>query len=397
MPPAKKSLAGLPPAPSTGAVEMPASLDTRTSRTGRVIKAPTPFVPPPTVAGTGKRKGVSRKKEANVVCIHCNRGQSPASNAIVFCDGCNSTWHQKCHDPPIDNQVILVRDMEWHCRRCKPVRRPSVAKTKIVKTKKATRTLHPRLQAAPHLEVGGERFTSDERRAYLSRLSHAQLVELLVNVSNRHPSVPMFPANMKDRPASQFFLRPRATVSTNSNETHAEFKLRSKKRTCSEDDVTDANPYTSSRKKPRTASSSTELSANKTSTSLDDCISSSSKGISADPAPNLTALSHTNHSSNETRTSTTGNSRSQRASFTSQETPSDTSEPDTDDETFEDAVEDHRLYPLAGNGFMPTMDPRDLGLLTESSQSQTFSHSIHGPAQKAHDTGAPPPVWRGLV
>lgn len=38
----------------------------------------------------------------------------------------------------------------------------------------------------------------------MSTLSHAALVELLLTISNNHPTVPMFPENMESLPSSNF-------------------------------------------------------------------------------------------------------------------------------------------------------------------------------------------------
>ncbi len=37
---------------------------------------------------------------------------------IVFCDGCNTPWHQHCHDPPIGAEVVQVQEKEWFCSAC---------------------------------------------------------------------------------------------------------------------------------------------------------------------------------------------------------------------------------------------------------------------------------------
>ncbi|KAL8645474.1 MAG: hypothetical protein Q9210_006686, partial [Variospora velana] len=66
--------------------------------------------------GRGKKRA-SRPGEASV-CKNCGRGHSPASNMIVFCDGCNEPWHQHCHDPPIPRDVIRVEEREWFCADC---------------------------------------------------------------------------------------------------------------------------------------------------------------------------------------------------------------------------------------------------------------------------------------
>lgn len=56
----------------------------------------------------------------------------------------------------------------------------------------------------PPLEVGGAGFSEEDRRGYLSSLSHATLVELLVTLSDRNPDMPTYPANLKTMSLSQF-------------------------------------------------------------------------------------------------------------------------------------------------------------------------------------------------
>lgn len=41
---------------------------------------------------------------------------------IVFCDGCNTPWHQHCHDPPIGREVVQVQEQEWFCSACKALK-----------------------------------------------------------------------------------------------------------------------------------------------------------------------------------------------------------------------------------------------------------------------------------
>ena len=80
-----------------------------------------------TIAGSPEptsRKGRQRasKPGETSVCKNCGRGHSPASNMIVFCDGCNGPWHQFCHDPPIAQEVISVEEREWFCADCQVLR-----------------------------------------------------------------------------------------------------------------------------------------------------------------------------------------------------------------------------------------------------------------------------------
>ncbi|KAL2824635.1 hypothetical protein BDW59DRAFT_84140 [Aspergillus cavernicola] len=193
------------------------------TKSGRQVNRPSLYVPSPlspalpkensTPIGipdkfqeATKRKRVFRKgKNTNITCVHCQRSHSPSSNAIVLCDGCNQAWHQHCHDPPISNDVITVKEKEWLCRECKP------SKIVILYPKFVRRNPNPTSEvpvhaplALPKIDVGGERFPADDRRRYLSRLSHATLVELLFTISGQHPTVPMFPENMRALLSSRF-------------------------------------------------------------------------------------------------------------------------------------------------------------------------------------------------
>jgi hypothetical protein len=65
------------------------------------------------------------------VCKKCLRGTSPASNMIVFCDGCNTPYHRYCHHPPIDQKVIDDLDKEWFCKGCEAERAVPVVEDEV--------------------------------------------------------------------------------------------------------------------------------------------------------------------------------------------------------------------------------------------------------------------------
>ena len=68
---------------------------------------------------TKQKKGRARRTPgAAAVCKNCGRGHSPSGNMIVFCDGCNTPWHQHCHDPVIKGEVLHVVEEEWFCADC---------------------------------------------------------------------------------------------------------------------------------------------------------------------------------------------------------------------------------------------------------------------------------------
>ena len=79
--------------------------------------------------GSGKKeKGKKRYRKPGEasVCKNCGRGHSPMSNVIVFCDGCNTPWHQYCHDPPIPWDVVRIEEQEWYCADCEVLREEKV-------------------------------------------------------------------------------------------------------------------------------------------------------------------------------------------------------------------------------------------------------------------------------
>ena len=93
------------------------------TKSGRSVQKPSTFAPPPpSPTTTTKRKRPYRRNPESAVCKVCLRGTSPASNMIVFCDGCNTPYHRYCHHPPIDQAVIDEVDKEWYCKQCEKER-----------------------------------------------------------------------------------------------------------------------------------------------------------------------------------------------------------------------------------------------------------------------------------
>ncbi|XP_070531782.1 metal-response element-binding transcription factor 2-like [Ptychodera flava] len=54
---------------------------------------------------------------SDIMCTICQDGSSDSPNEIVICDRCNLGYHQKCHKPEIEENV-LKPDIPWHCRQC---------------------------------------------------------------------------------------------------------------------------------------------------------------------------------------------------------------------------------------------------------------------------------------
>ncbi|QIW95395.1 hypothetical protein AMS68_000913 [Peltaster fructicola] len=148
------------------------------TKSGRSVQRPTTFIPPaapsPTSTPAVKKKRVWRKNPENAVCKHCLRGVSPASNMIVFCDGCNTPYHRWCHHPPIDQSVIDETDKEWYCRQCRRERIVPVPEADVA-----------------HF-VAADSASASERQKFFAGLTPGALVTLLTRISTLHPDLPIF-------------------------------------------------------------------------------------------------------------------------------------------------------------------------------------------------------------
>lgn len=326
------------------------------TKSGRQINRPSLYVPPtvsPTaikettnsprltntmaapVASVRKRgRAIRKRKDTNVTCVHCQRGHSPLTNAIVFCDECNKAWHQLCHDPPIDNEVVTVQEKEWLCGGCRPVPLklvfPSMVKGNPTSE---SRPLGPPVQPplpTVQVEVGGEGYSNNERRGYLSSLSHATLVDLLVTISDRNPSLPVFPANLRSLPISKFPYQSTQGLT----------------------------PHSNSANTPATSSS---IGQPKNTPSADQAANQNGRDQTPNPLPDPSV---------------------QKRRY--EESP---------DESEYEEVEDHRLYPRAGNGFRLSLNIDDLDIMQEDPACPTFSYALHGPAKTRAEANEAAPVW----
>ncbi|KAF2814963.1 uncharacterized protein BDZ99DRAFT_408512 [Mytilinidion resinicola] len=143
------------------------------TKSGRNVNKPTQFVPTLPSPSTGtKRRRPNKKSAEAALCKVCHRGTSPTNNMIVFCDGCNTAYHQYCHDPPIEMEVVQITEKEWLCSPC-------------------TRSKQSAVEGMDGL-VAGEYLTLEEKRTYLRTLTPSALVSLLLHSNIIHPTLPIF-------------------------------------------------------------------------------------------------------------------------------------------------------------------------------------------------------------
>ncbi|KAJ6137768.1 hypothetical protein N7471_004254 [Penicillium samsonianum] len=426
-------------ATETSLQDASAALASNRTRSGRRVTQPAvrevePVTTkgPPVKAAAKKRKRLNR--QVNIVCTGCYRGHSPSNNLIVLCDSCDAPWHQKCHSPNIDNEVIEIPEMNWFCIKCKPEQRQT-AQTKSRKNgaTKVKKVGRPKKQPGPESQIGGNYYSEEERRAYLSSLSHDSLVQLVVKVSNEWPSVPMFPPDMQ--PGTDFTLSPSATPHN-----HRPSNLTPKKNDRStlldwenlEPPSENANAMDSTQRIGKayvtTAPEATALDADKVfATMVSDAVPNPASaaalgGITMDQISAGISHAHASTTAPQASTTTTSQTPSRAARrFTSQAAPAATrarkasfassnSDLLTDDESsysqsrlqsptpsasqsshVESQHEsdydpgDYRAYPEAGQGFQVPSTPRDLHIMAEDKNCLTFSHSIRGSAKEARN------------
>ncbi|KAJ5215127.1 hypothetical protein N7468_010806 [Penicillium chermesinum] len=372
--------------------------DGRSSRSGRTLKPPSTYVPAP--LGRKVRKRPAKTNKRSVVCGICNRANSPNNNLIVFCDGCNETWHQRCHAPAIPEEVLKVEEAEWFCYKCRPAppAEQQGGKSVLSGAVKPPSISHPRLRPRVPREslASGESFSPDDRRAYLSALSHAELVELAMDTSIQHPSIPMFPSDMVDRTKSLYptytgplhvgaletvqcvgaFL---AGLMSPSQPRFSSPPLREKKLECFP-------------KRKRTGDTSFAP------LSIEEQPSPKrAHAVSAQPQPPATtspASARTADSRRSIRStpaaplpkhplSRSASEIQSHAALSYRGSTIEDSEPETEDHEL-DVIDDHRIYPPSGGGFPTPVTAAELDIIQETDDYPTFSHSLHGPAKNRH-------------
>lgn len=156
--------------PEQGSEDDDYNMDGMKTKSGRKVHKPSQFTP--ATKTPSRRRGAPSKKVIldSLFCKVCERGHSPRSNLIVFCDGCNLPYHQLCHVPVIDNLLITLPDAEWFCTACDEKR----AQRKL-------RTGHD-----------GSDLSEEQKKTYMTSLPTAHLVELVMYAVTQHPELKLF-------------------------------------------------------------------------------------------------------------------------------------------------------------------------------------------------------------
>ncbi|KAK3398366.1 hypothetical protein B0T20DRAFT_375803 [Sordaria brevicollis] len=185
----------------SGAAGAASALLTMT-KSGRQVLKPTTYNPAAVDAANKKHRntnslpshggqyGSNKRTADQALCKKCTRMHSPASNPMVFCDGCNEGWHQRCHDPFIASEVIRDQTRSWICSICVAKREKHLSKKQ---QKLAAAAEQQQQQQQQMTRTGWADKPPQQRRAYLSTLPPQELVGLIMAALEVHPDLPIFP------------------------------------------------------------------------------------------------------------------------------------------------------------------------------------------------------------
>ncbi|EPY50830.1 PHD finger containing protein Phf2 [Schizosaccharomyces cryophilus OY26] len=145
------------------------------TKSGRKVHRPNHFDPlvklPTRKRGPGRRPTIA----LTMKCCICQRLQSPPTNRIVFCDGCNAPFHQLCHEPNIPDSLLDSPNGEWFCNACSQRKHQK-----------------PLIVGSTAKELS---LSLEEKRSYLFSLPTSHLVDILLMCEQAHPELPTLSPN----------------------------------------------------------------------------------------------------------------------------------------------------------------------------------------------------------
>ncbi|EGO59660.1 hypothetical protein NEUTE1DRAFT_61273 [Neurospora tetrasperma FGSC 2508] len=176
------------------------------TKSGRQVLKPTTYSPAAVDAANKKHRSTAsthhygKRTAEQALCKKCTRMHSPAQNPMVFCDGCNEGWHQRCHDPRIETEVIRDPTKGWVCSLC-VAKREGGNKGLSGKKGQQRRELleQQQQQQQQQAKVATRESWADkppqQKRAYLSTLPPQELVGLIMAALEVKPDLPIFPGS----------------------------------------------------------------------------------------------------------------------------------------------------------------------------------------------------------
>ncbi|KAK0636567.1 hypothetical protein B0T17DRAFT_484347 [Bombardia bombarda] len=154
------------------------------TKSGRQVLKPTTYNPSAMdQLNTKKRVHYGKRTAEQALCRRCSRMHSPTSNQMVFCDGCNEGWHQKCHEPWIEDATVRDQSRAWFCAECKGKR----------DQRQQQQHVHKRQKTEPRAKESWAGRTPQHKRAFLSTLPQQELVAMIMAGLELYPDLPIFP------------------------------------------------------------------------------------------------------------------------------------------------------------------------------------------------------------
>ncbi|KAH6635064.1 hypothetical protein B0J18DRAFT_37582 [Chaetomium sp. MPI-SDFR-AT-0129] len=200
------SSAALPPLESsTPTTPVPLAV----TKSGRQVLKPAAYNPAAMDAASKRPRPPAhhhgKRTVEQMLCKKCSRMHSPATNQIVFCDGCNDGWHQLCHDPWVADEIVRDAIRGWYCSAC-AAKKGGNKRQKVEQHSQTNSASQPPSHHHHHHGKAGGTGNKGERpkeswankpaqqkRAYLSTLSQQDLVGIIMTCLDTHPNLPIFP------------------------------------------------------------------------------------------------------------------------------------------------------------------------------------------------------------
>lgn len=125
-----------PRKPAAPAAAVAAAAVPTMTKSGRQVLKPDTYDPAAEDNARRRNRLDAARTTEQALCKRCTRMHSPASNQMVFCDGCNDPWHQRCHEPWIEDEVVRDPDVDWYCAVCAAKRERAQPRKKVIVVEK---------------------------------------------------------------------------------------------------------------------------------------------------------------------------------------------------------------------------------------------------------------------